>query len=102
MTWYPLGRSLVGIRAENILDCAAFLSGRFAAAPRIVAVGRAVIPAAHARFVSPDSFSGELEAHDMPRTWTDEVRSGAKANFADSVHGALAAYDWPDLLGGRR
>ena len=98
MTWYPLGRSLVGIRAENILDCAAQLIARYGMTPRLVAYGRAVIPAAHARFVAQGLFEGAVEAHDAPRGWADEIRAGAKANFADSVHGALAVYDWPALL----
>ena len=98
MTWYPLGRSLVGIRAENILDCAALLIARYGMTPRLVAYGRAVIPAAHARFVAQGQFEGAVEAHDAPRGWADEIRAGAKANFADSVHGALAVYDWKDLL----
>ena len=96
MTWYPLGRSLVGIRAENIIDCAAALAARFST-PRLVACGRAVIPAVHARFVAPAAVSGAVEMFDKPPAWTEEVRSGAKANFADSVHGALAVYDWPQL-----
>ena len=98
MTWYPLGRSLVGIRAENILDCAALLAAHYGRTPRLVAYGRAVIPAVHARFVSAESFTGAVEAHDAPRGWADEIRAGTKANFADSVHGALAVYDWPLLL----
>ena len=97
MTWYPLGRSLVGIRAENLIDCANMLSARFGAPPRLVACGRAVIPAVHARFVAPASFTDAVEMHDKPPAWADEIRTGAKANFADSVHGALAVYDWPLL-----
>jgi len=97
MTWYPLGRSLVGIRAENLIDCAALLIARYGMAPRLVAYGRAVIPAVHARFVVPASFTDAVEMHDAPPGWADEIRSGAKANFADSVHGALAVYDWPLL-----
>ena len=97
MTWYPLGRSLVGIRAENLIDCADMLSARFGAPPRLVACGRAVIPAVHARFVAPASFTDAVEMHDKPPAWADEIRTGAKANFADSVHGALAVYDWPLL-----
>ena len=97
MTWYPLGRSLVGIRAENLIDSANMLSARFGAPPCLVACGRAVIPAVHARFVAPASFTDAVEMHDAPPGWADEIRSGAKANFADSVHGALAVYDWPLL-----
>ena len=97
MTWYPLGRSLVGIRAENLIDCANMLNARFGAPPRLVACGRAVIPAVHARFVAPAAFADAVEMHDKPPAWADEIRSGAKANFADSVHGALAVYDWPML-----
>ena len=97
MTWYPLGRSLVGIRAENLIDCADMLIARFGAPPRLVACGRAVIPAVHARFVAPAMFTDAVEMHDKPPAWADEIRTGAKANFADSVHGALAVYDWPLL-----
>ena len=98
MTWYPLGRTLVGIRAENLLDCAEYLARRFSAAPRLDAIGRAVIPAVHARFVAPNLFAGAPEVRDLPPSWSEEIRTGAKANYADSVHGALGLYDWPDLL----
>ena len=98
MTWYPLGRTLVGIRAENLLDCAEYLARRFSATPRLDASGRAVIPAVHARFVAPNLFAGAPEVRDLPPSWSEEIRTGAKANYADSVHGALGLYDWPDLL----
>ena len=98
MTWYPLGRSLVGIRAENLIDCANMLNARFGVPPRLVACGRAVIPAVHVRFVSAETFTGAVEVHAAPRGWAEEIRAGVKANFADSVHGALAVYDWPMLL----
>ena len=97
MTWYPLGRNLVAIRAENILDLSAGLRERFGAAPRLVAVGRAAIPARHAQFVAPDAFAGPYEETDAPPSWSDEIRRGAKCNFADGVHGALRTYDWTEL-----
>lgn len=97
MTWYPVGRSLVGIRAENLLDCAAYLKARFGAAPVLESGGRAVIPARHARFVAPELFDCARAESRLPSSWSDEVRANAKANFADAVHGALALYDWTDL-----
>lgn len=101
MTWYPLGRNLVAIRAENILDLSAGLRERFGTAPCLVAVGRAAIPARHARFVAPGAFAGPYEETDAPPSRSDEIRRGAKCNFADGVQGALRAYDWTDLEGTR-
>lgn len=96
MMWYPIGRTLVGIRAENLLDIAAGLKTRFGDVPDVVAIGRAAIPAVHARYVAPEQ-SGAVEEIDPPRAWSEEVCMGLKCNFADGVHGALAAYDWVDL-----
>jgi len=98
LLWYPVGRSLVGIRAENILDAAAWLTRQTGLKPQLVAYGRAAIPAAHARYVAHDDFAGVLETHDAPPSWAEEVRQGAKAHYADAVHGALAVYDWPVLI----
>jgi len=97
MTWYPVGRTLVGIRAENILDCAEYLKSRFGAPVALVAKGRAVIPAVHAVFVAPGLFDGFVKQIDPPLSWSDEIRRDAKCNYADSVFGALKVYDWPEL-----
>ncbi|MBP5320290.1 MAG: acetylxylan esterase, partial [Kiritimatiellae bacterium] len=46
MLYYLLGKSLIGVRAEEILDGCAFLKGRYGTAPSVTAVGRAAIAAA--------------------------------------------------------
>lgn len=92
-----VGRSLVGLRAEEIIAVARHVGG--GKAVRLVAKGRAAIPAAHAYYTEPGLFSS-IEIVSAPDSWsalfaTDAVRGG----FADLVHGAWRFYDWCDLTG---
>ena len=105
---YLLGRSYVGMRAEDVLVCARYAAGR--AAPgrkrgvRLAAVGNVGIPALHAAALEPDLF----ESVSLTRTlisWSNVIQMGRTHNqLANAVHAALRTYDLPDLaatLGGK-
>ena len=94
---YALGRSLVGVRTEEILALADFLKTRFGAAPRIFARGRLAIPAAHARAADRSRIAA-VEVEDAPLAWVEAVRTAAIQPYANLVNGALREYDWTDLL----
>ena len=90
-----LGQKLVGRRAEEII-AAAKAAGR---RPKLVAKGRAAIPAAHAWYTARELFSG-IELVDPPPSWAAYLADdGLTGRFADIVRGAWAHYDWTDLVG---
>jgi cephalosporin-C deacetylase-like acetyl esterase len=99
-TAYLLGKSIVGMRAEDVLQAVRFLSTwDNAKAPiDLVAIGGAGVPALHA---------ASLEARMIDRvrldrslaSWSDLVRHpDAPGQMINTVHGALRAYDLPDLV----
>ena len=109
---YLLGRSLVGMQADDIVACGRWLgeadapedAGRGAQVPRriaLVAVGLAAVPAVHAAAVHPDVFAS-CRCEDPPRSWSSYVADGPLAPrplpLASLVHGALLDYDFPELI----
>ncbi len=102
---YMLGRSLVGLRAEDVLVCARYLNGRRGGAKgvNLVAVGRAGIAALHAAAVEPQLFR-QIEIRDSIDSWRRVVESDITVDqLENTVHGALRWYDLEDLarLAGR-
>jgi hypothetical protein len=101
-TAYLLGRSYVGMRAEDILVCARYAAGRAAGAHqpavRLVAIGSAGIPALHAAALEPQLFSTVRLSHTLA-SWATILRRrvGAINEIVNVVHGALVHYDLPDL-----
>ena len=100
-TAYLLGRSYVGLRAENILIAARWLKEQTPpgqpAAVRLIAVGDAGIPALHAAALEPDLFQSAKLSR-SPRSWSAVVHTRlAKLPISQVVHGALLTYDLPDL-----
>jgi dienelactone hydrolase len=105
VTAYLLGRSFMSLRAEDILVCA-----RAAAAltPRgavdLVAVGDVGVPALHAAALEPQLFTSVRIVRALG-AWTSVIECRThRDQFVNSVHGALAVYDLPDLaamLGGK-
>ncbi len=95
--YYMLGKSLVGVRAEELLVLARHLKGAFGKAPILKASGRMAIPAAHARAVAPELVAG-VEVSDAPASWTEVVEQSLIYPYANAVNGALLHYDWVDLL----
>ena len=103
-TAYLLGRSLVGMQAEDVLVAGRFLSrGLGGKPPRTihwVAIGRAGIPALHAAALEPEACAS-LTLRRTLVSWDDVIatpRAEIGPQLATAVHGALAAYDLPDLV----
>jgi dienelactone hydrolase len=111
---YLLGRSLVGMQADDIVACGRWLaqcSARGDAGPadgekphtsiELMATGLAVIPAAHAAAVHPELFP-QPRYGNVPRSWTEYVVAGPLAErplpLTSLIHGVLIDYDLPDLI----
>jgi dienelactone hydrolase len=96
-TAYLLGRSYVGMRAEDVLICARFLQGEQGTSVDLVAVGHVGIPALHAAALEPDIF-GTVKLARTLSSWSSVIESGLSRNqLLNTVHGALTLYDLPDL-----
>jgi hypothetical protein len=96
-TAYLLGRSYVGMRAEDVLVCARFLRQQQAGPVELIAVGNVTIPALHAAALEPDLFIS-VKLTGMLSSWSNVIESGRSYNQqVNAVHGALTTYDLPDL-----
>ena len=96
-TAYLLGRSYVGMRAEDVLVCARFLQTEQAEPVDLIADGNVTIPALHAAALEPDLFSS-IKLTGMLSSWSNVIELGRSNNQqVNAVHGALTAYDLPDL-----
>ncbi len=99
---YLLGRSLLAMRTEDILQCAQ-LAARYSneAAPRpvrLVSVGRVGPAALHAVALEPDLFAAAV-FHNCLASWSSVVKTPLSRNqSANLIHGALKTYDLPNLL----
>ena len=94
MLYHLMGVKIVGKRAEDVIAAAKFVGGR----PKLVAVGAAAIPAAHAIYTARELFSG-IEVVGAPASWAQYIADdGLRGMFSNVVRGAFAFYDWPDLL----
>ena len=99
---YFLGKSFVGMRAEDILASARFLATyRKRTNPylvHLVAIGEAGPPALHAAALEPDLFAS-LTLRRSVTSWSSVVNTPETRNqLVNAVHGALRVYDLPDLL----
>ncbi len=96
-TAYLLGRSHVGMRAEDVLVCARFLKGQYAEPLELIAVGNVGVPALHAAALEPNLFAS-VKIQRSLRSWSNVIEAGRSINQqVNAVHGALATYDLPDL-----
>jgi hypothetical protein len=96
-TAYLLGRSYVGMRAEDIMKCARFLKEQRDGDVNLVATGNVCVPALHAAALEPDLF-GSVKLVRGLSSWSNVIESGISVNqFVNTVHGALKVYDLPDL-----
>jgi len=98
---YLLGRSLVALRAEDLLKLAISLdsSGIIpkGAKMKVLAIGGATVPALHAVALEPELFA-QLQVFDHRSSWMSMLEeSQPKRCFEDVVNGALQTYDLPDL-----
>lgn len=97
MMAYLLGRSLVGMRAEDILLCARWLSVASGTDKVDLHAGNwAVTPALHAAAAEPQLFE-KVILTDAPLAWEGVVAKGERHRFSDLVHGALRAYTISEL-----
>jgi len=95
---YMLGRSYVGMRAEDTLLCARWLAKREKkASVDMVAVGHVGVPALHAAALEQDLFASVKLTRTLT-SWSDVLRKRiVKRQLINTVHGALEVYDLPDL-----
>ena len=99
---YLLGRSYVGMRAEDILVCARYAAQRIAdpsqRGVRLIAVGNVGIPALHAAALEPDLFQSVQLSRTLV-SWSNVIHHRLNRGLSASiVHGALTHYDLPDLV----
>ena len=99
---YMLGGSFLAMRAEDILVCAHVLrrlADRDPSPPiELVAIGEAGPPALHAAALEQDLFAS-LELKQSLVSWSNVVHTTVTQDqWTNLVHGALRAYDLPDLL----
>ncbi len=102
---YLLGKSLVGIRAEDAIVAARWFAGREGTdRVRVVASGELVTPVLHAAAVEPGLFES-VELRGGLRSWADIISAPESENrYSSLVHSGLTAYDLSDLaelIGGR-
>jgi len=99
---YRLGRSYVGMRAEDILACAHWLAAQGAPdrpkAVHLVAVGEPGPAALHAAALEPEAWASVTLRHSLA-AWADllPAADACLANMVNLIHGALRVYDLPDL-----
>ena len=97
MMLYLLGRSMVGVRAEETVALADALRRRTGKSVEVVAHGRTCISSAHA-FAARRDLIANVECLIVPKSWAESVRRSDYVPFANVVNGALLDYDWTDLL----
>ena len=100
-TAYCLGRSYVGMRAEDILIAARYAAARPdggpAVAPDLVAIGNVGIAALHAVALEPAAFNAVKLSHTLV-SWASVIERRVTQNqYVNVVHGALLEYDLPNL-----
>jgi len=102
-TAYLLGESLVGMRAEDVLCAARYLSqygqGKDNAQPiQLIATGRAGVPALHAAALEQQLFKKTQLKSTLP-SWSRAVaHPEEEGHFVNVIHGALKVYDLPNLV----
>jgi len=97
LTAYLLGRSYVGMRAEDILLCARFLQKKQEKPADLIAVGHVGVPALHAAALEPELFA-KIRLVRALTCWSNIIELGVSDNqLVNVLHGALTLYDLPDL-----
>lgn len=95
---YLLGRSYVGMRAEDILVCTRFLSQEKAGSIDLITKGNVGVPALHAAALEPDLFNSIKLIRSLS-SWSSIIKSGCSFNQqVNAIHGALRTYDLPNLV----
>ena len=99
---YLLGKSYVGMRADDVTTAARFAEHFYPAhAARqvfLVATGAATVPALHAAAVAPDRFD-KVRLENGLVSWSTMLVDPLQPNMLEHVvHGALQLYDVADLV----
>jgi hypothetical protein len=100
-TAFLLGKSYVGMRAEDILVCARWFSSQALAGKpgpvNLLAVGNVSIPALHAAALENNLFKS-VTLENCIDSWSMVVKSHLTSDqLLNTVHGALRSYDLPEL-----
>ncbi len=94
---YVLGRSYVGMRAEDVLICSQLLQQKQPGPVYLVTIGHVGIPALHAAALEQELFGSVKLIHPLT-SWSNVVEIGkSQDQLVNTVHGALTVYDLPDL-----
>jgi cephalosporin-C deacetylase-like acetyl esterase len=97
---YLLGKSLVGMRTEDILTAGRWVANYQSKQPRevrLVGVGKGAVPALHAAALEPSLFRS-VTLRDGLESWSALARQRVPAGqLENTIHGALRFYDLPDL-----
>lgn len=99
---YMLDRTFVGMRTEDILACAQFLSHSDLASQGtkidLIAIGTDSPPALHAAALHPELFQS-IMLHRSLVSWSNVVQTKITRDALSScVHGSQKYYDLPDLV----
>jgi dienelactone hydrolase len=99
---YLLGKSYLAMRAEDTLCAARFLASyETNGVPRkvhVIGLTEAAPAVLHAAALEPDQFASVKLSRSL-NSWTSVVATpDAKNQLVNAVHGALRAYDLPDLI----
>lgn len=95
-TAYLLGRSYVGMRAEDVLLCARFLQNS-AEDIELIAIGHLAVPSLHAAALEPQLFKSVKLIRSLT-SFSNLIESGLSSNqLVNTVHAALTTYDLTDL-----
>ena len=94
---YLIGKSFVGMRAEDILVCGRFLQKENNGGVEMVAIGSVGVPALHAAALEPELFDSVKLSRSLVN-WRNIIQIGISQNqLVNTVHGALTVYDLDDL-----
>ncbi len=100
---YLLGKSLVGIRTEDVLSAARLLHGYGVSegerrTVRVIGVGTAGLAVLHAAALESDYFEA-VALQGVLSSWSEVVEAPlGNEHLTETVHGALRVYDLPDLM----
>ncbi|MHC4395856.1 MAG: alpha/beta hydrolase family protein [Planctomycetota bacterium] len=94
---YLMGKSFVGMRAEDILVCGRFLQKQSNSAVDMVAVGNVAVPALHAAALEPEFFDSVKLTRTLVNWWNIIQSDLSQHQLVNTVHGALTVYDFDHL-----
>jgi cephalosporin-C deacetylase-like acetyl esterase len=99
---YLLGKSMLAMRAEDLLVCARYLAGHASDIEQrtvhVVSVGRTGPAVLHAAALQPELFT-RVTLRNSLISWSNVVHTPLSQNqYANLVHGALRFYDLPNLI----